>query len=181
MLVQDAQREVRTVFVGGFWGQLVSSVVWLASAALGFWVSPRAAIIAAVAGGFFIFPVTKLLLRLSGGRPSTSGNPLNDLGMQIAFTLPLTMLLLVPVTQFDLNLFYPALMILLGAHYLPFAFLYGMRMFMLLGLILVCSGMFIARYFSGSFSLGGWVGGLTLFVFAWILRSVVRHEARAKA
>ena len=25
MLVQDGQREVRTVFVGGFWGQLVSS------------------------------------------------------------------------------------------------------------------------------------------------------------
>ena len=71
MLVQDAQRDVRTVFVGGFWGQLVSSIVWLASAGLGFWVSPRAAIIAAVAGGFFIFPLTKLLLRLSGGRSTT--------------------------------------------------------------------------------------------------------------
>src|ERR1700722_1028364 len=121
MLVQDAQRDVRTVFVGGFWGQLVSSAVWLASAALGSWATPRAAIIAAVAGGFFIFPITKLFLRLSGGRSSTSGNPLNDLGMQVAFTLPLTMLLLVPVTQFDLNLFYPALMILVGVHYLPFA------------------------------------------------------------
>jgi hypothetical protein len=31
MRVQDAQREVRTVFVGGFWGQLVSSIIWLAS------------------------------------------------------------------------------------------------------------------------------------------------------
>jgi hypothetical protein len=181
MLVQDAQRDVRTVFVGGFWGQLVSSIVWLASAALGFWATPRAAIITALAGGFFIFPLTKLLLRLSGGRSSTRGNPLNDLGMQVAFTLPLTMLLLVPVAQFDLNLFYPALMILVGAHYLPFAFLYGMRAFMLLGAILVSSGVVIAHYFSRSFSLGGWVGGLTLFVFAWILRTIVRQEAGAKA
>jgi|SRR5580704_4929039 hypothetical protein len=181
MLVQDAQRDVRTVFVGGFWGQLVSSIVWLASAALGFWASPRAAIIAAVAGGFFIFPLTKLLLRLSGGRSSTRGNPLNDLGMQVAFTLPLTMLLLVPVAQLDLNLFYPALMILVGAHYLPFAFLYGMRAFMALAAILVSSGIVIAHYFSASFSLGGWIGGLTLFVFAWILRAIVRQEARAKA
>ena len=101
--------------------------------------------------------------------------------MQVAFTLPLTMLLLVPVAQFDLNLFYPALMILVGAHYLPFTFLYGMRAFMALGAILVSSGIVIAHYFSGSFSLGGWIGGLTLFVFAWILCSVVRHEARAKA
>jgi hypothetical protein len=180
MLVQDAQRDVRTVFVGGFWGQLVSSAVWLTSAALGFWVSPRAAIIAAVAGGFFIFPLTKLFLRLSGGRSSTRGNPLNDLGMQVAFTLPLTMLLLVPVAQFDLNLFYPALLILVGAHYLPFAFLYGMRAFMFLAAILVSSGIVIA-HFSRSFSLGGWIGGLTLFVFAWILRAIVRQEARAKA
>jgi len=75
------------------------------------------------------------------------------LGWQIAFTLPLSMLLLVPVTEFRLNLFYPALMILLGAHYLPFAFLYGMRMFIPLCAILVSSGVAIAHYFPGSFSL----------------------------
>ncbi len=182
MLVQDAQREVRTVFIGGFWGQLVSAAIWLASAALGFWATPRAAIFTLVVGGFFIFPVVQLLLRLTGGPASlTKGNPLNNLGMQIAFTLPMSMLLLVPVTQFRLNLFYPALLILLGAHYLPFTFLYGMRMFIPLCAILVSSGVAVARYFPGSFSLGGWVGGVMLLVFAWIGRSVVRHEVRAKA
>ena len=182
MLVQDAQREVRTVFIGGFWGQLVSSAIWLASAALGFWVTPRAAIFTLVVGGFFIFPITQMLVRLTGGPTSlTRGNPLGNLGMQIAFTLPLSMLLLVPVTQFRLNLFYPALMILLGAHYLPFAFLYGMRMFIPLCAILASSGVAIAHYFPGSFSLGGWIGGLMLFVFAWIGRTAVQHEARGKA
>jgi hypothetical protein len=182
MLVQDAQREVRTVFVGGFWGQLVSSAIWLASAALGFWVTPRAAILTAVFGGFFIFPITQILLRLTGGPASlTKGNPLHYLGMEIAFTLPLSMLLLVPVTEFSLNLFYPALMILLGAHYLPFAFCYGMRMFIPLGAILISGGVAIAHYFPESFSLGGWTGGLTLFGFAWIGRATVQHEARGKA
>lgn len=182
MLVQDAQREVRTVFIGGFWGQLVSSAIWLASAALGFWVSPRAAILTLVVGGFFIYPATQLLLRLTGGPSSlTKNNPLGNLGMQIAFTLPLSMLLLVPVTEFRLNLFYPALMILLGAHYLPFAFLYGMRTFLPLGAILVSGGVAIAHYFPGSFSLGGWICGLTLFVFAWILRTAVHAEASGKA
>src|SRR6202035_5127372 len=99
MLVQDAQREVRTVFVGGFWGQLVSSAIWLASAALGVWVSPHAAIITIVLSGFFIFPATQLLLRLTGGRTTLSSeNLLWNLGWQVAFTLPLSMLLLVPVT-----------------------------------------------------------------------------------
>jgi hypothetical protein len=177
MLIQDAQREVRTVFVGGFWGQLVASTIWLVSSGVGVWVSPRAAIITVVVGGFFIFPLTQMLLRLSGGRASVAaGNPLGNLGMQIAFTLPLSMFLLVPVTAFRLNWFYPALMILVGAHYLPFTFLYGMRMFIPLCAILVGAGTIIALHFAGSFSLGGWVGGLTLFIFAWIGRAVVKRE-----
>ncbi len=182
MLVQDAQREVRTVFIGGFWGQLVSSAIWLASAALGTWVSPRTAIFTIVVAGFFIFPATRMLVRLTGGPTYlTRGNPLWNLGWQIAFTLPLCMLLLVPVTEFRLNLFYPALMILLGAHYLPFTFLYGMRMFIPLCAILVSSGVVIAFHFSGSFSLGGWICGLVLFVFACIGRATVQQEARGRA
>ena len=177
MLVRDAQREVRVVFVGGFWGQLVSSAIWLASAALATWSTPRAAIEELVVAGCFIFPVTQLLLRLSGGPASLSkGNPLHYLGMQVAFTLPFTMLLLVPVTAFRLNWFYPALMILLGAHYIPFIFLYGMRMFIPLSAILVGAGVVIALYFSGSFSLGAWIAGATLFIFAWIGRASVQSE-----
>ena len=179
MLVQDAQRNVRTVFVGGFWGQLVSSVLWLVSAALGYWVSPRAAIMEIVFGGCFIFPLTVLLLRLSGGSASpTKGNPLSSLGMQNAFTVPLGMLLLIPVTQLRLTLFYPALMILVGAHYLPFIFLYGMRMFAALAAILVAGGIVIEQYFPKSFTLGAWLGGATLFVFAWLGRITARREMR---
>jgi hypothetical protein len=43
--------------------------------------------------------------------------------MQAAFVLPLSMPLLLPVGLYRLNWFYPALMILVGAHYLPFVFL----------------------------------------------------------
>jgi amino acid permease len=78
-----------------------------------------------------------------------------------------------------LNWFFPALMVLLGAHYLPFATLYGMRMFLFLAGILIAAGVVIAYYFSGTFSLGAWVAGLTLFVFAWIGRSIGTGEASA--
>jgi hypothetical protein len=57
--INDAQRDVRTVFLGGFAGQLVSGLIWLVSAAT--WRSPKSAIIAVVGGGFFIFPLTQLL------------------------------------------------------------------------------------------------------------------------
>lgn len=177
MDVQDAQQEMRSVYVGGFWGQLVSSAVWLVSASLGTWVSPRAAILTVVIGGFFIFPLTQLLLLLSPGRASVSkGNPFTSLGMQVAFVLPLSMLLLVPVGLYRLNWVFPALMVLVGAHYLPFATLYGMRMFLFLAGLLIAAGVVIAVYFAASFSLGSWVGGLALFAFAWIGRSIASRK-----
>lgn len=180
MDIRDAQRESRSVFIGGFWGQLVTSVIWLLSAALGTWVSPKASILTAVIVGFFIFPLTQMMLRLSGRRASLSKeNPFNSLGMQVAFVLPFSMFLLVPVGLYNLNWFFPALLILVGAHYLPFATLYGMRMFLFLAGVLIGEGLVIARNFSGTFSLGAWVGGLTLFVFAWIGRSIATGETAA--
>jgi|SRR6516165_1439375 len=180
MDIDDAQREVRSVYIGGFWGQLVSSVIWLASAALGTWVSPKASILTVLIGGFFIFLLTQILLRLSGRRASVSKeNPFHSLGRQVAFVLPFSMLLLVPVGLYNLKWFFPALMVLLGAHYLPFATLYGMPMFLFLAGILIAAGVVIAQYFSGTFSLGAWVTGVTLFVFAWIGRSIATGEASA--
>ena len=179
MDIQEAQREVRFVYMGGFWGQLVASVIWLVSAALGTWDSPKASILTVVVGGFFIFPLTRMLLRLSGRRASVSSeNPFNSLAMQIAFVLPFSMLLLVPVGLYRLNWFFPALMVLVGAHYLPFATLYGMRMFILLSGFLIAAGVVIALRLSGAFSLGAWIAGLTLFAFARIGRSIAMREAR---
>ncbi|HET6199231.1 MAG: DUF7010 family protein [Candidatus Acidiferrales bacterium] len=182
MDVQDAQREGRSVFIGGFFGQFVTSVIWLVSAALGTWVTPKASILAVVIAGFFIFPLTQLMLRLSGRRASLSKeNPFNSLGMQVALVLPFSMLLLVPVGLYNLNWFFPALMILVGAHYLPFATLYGMRMFLFLAGILMAEGLVVVHFFSGRFSLGAWMAGLTLFVFAWIGRSIATAEAAASS
>jgi hypothetical protein len=180
MHIQDAQRENRSVYIGGFWGQLVSSLIWFASAAVGTWVTPKASILTAIIGGFFIFPLVQMLLRLSG-RPTrvSKENSFHYLGMQIAFVLPISMLLLVPVGLYDLNLFFPALMILLGAHYLPFATLYGTRMFLFLAGILIAAGVLTAHYYSRTFSPGAWIGGLVLFVFAWIGRSIATGEASA--
>ena len=182
MEIEDAQREVRSVYIGGFWGQLVSAVIWLVSAALGTWVTPKASIVALILAGFFIFPLTQLLLHLSR-RPArvSKENSLHWLGMQVAFVLPFSMLLLLPVGYFRLNWFFPALMVLLGAHYLPFAFLYGMRMFLALAGILIAMGVVIALYFAQTFSLGAWLAGLVLFIFALIGRSIASKESSASS
>jgi len=171
MQISEAQKEVRTIYNGGFFGQLTSAFVWLTSACLGTWVAPRPAILTLVIGGVFIFPITTTILKILG-RPSSlpSSNPLKYLAMQVAFVLPLSMPLVAPVAAYHLNWFYPSMMILLGAHYLPFAFLYGMRSFIALSALLIISGLSIALYLPGIFCIGGWVTPIILFIFAIVGR-----------
>lgn len=179
MQIADAQRENRVRFRGGFYGQLVSGVLWLVSAALATWSTPKAAIVFIVLGGFFIFPITESLVRVGGGRPLSRDNSLPQLGMQVAFVMPFSMFLLVPVAELRLTLFYPATMILLGAHYMPFVFLYGMRMFAVLGALLLAAGLTIGMYLPGNFSIGAWYSGIVLVIFAMIGRALVARETSA--
>jgi hypothetical protein len=179
MRIADAQREVRTVFLGGFVGQLVSTVLWTASAALATWSTPRLAITVLVIGGFFIFPATQLGLRLIG-RPGRlpRENSLGELGMQVAFTLPLVLPIVGAAALYRLDWFFPAFMIALGAHYLPFVFLYGMRMFYGLAAVLVGAGFVIGRFGVGPWHTGAWLTAVVLFVFALIGRAQVVAEER---
>ena len=182
MDISDAQREVRTRFAGGFYGQLVSGVLWLVSASLATWSTPRAAITMLVLSGFFIFLMTELLLRVAGTKnPLSADNALHYLGMQVAFVLPLSMPLLLPVGLYRLNWFYPALMVLVGAHYIPFVFLYGMRLFAVMAAMLVGGGVVIAMYWSSSLSIGAWYAGAMLVLFAGVGWTTTRREAREGA
>jgi hypothetical protein len=167
MLISSAQSEMRRVYLGGLIGNTVSGLLWLASACLAVWQSHKAAMILLVVGGFFIYPVLTLVLRLLG-KPSavSAANPFRFLAIQVAFVLPLSMPLVAPVVAYRAAWFYPAMMVLVGAHYLPFATLYGMRSFLLLAGLLIASGLVTALYLPAHFSLGGWVGGVILLVFA---------------
>jgi hypothetical protein len=129
--------------------------------------------------GIFIFPMTQLLLRLMG-RPASlpKGHPMNGLGIQVAFVLPLTLPLVFASTAYRQNWFYPAFMIALGAHYLPFIFMYGMWQFGILAAFLIGSGLAIGLYVPSVFSLGGWLTALALLVFAFVGRSVAQASQK---
>ena len=182
MQIDQAQRDVRVVYVGGFVGQLVSGALWLTSAAVGTFSSPTAAIAILLLGGILIFPVTMVCLRLAG-RPASlpAGHPMAGLATQIAFTVPLGLLVALAVTGYRLDWFFPAAMVIVGAHYLPFVFLYGMRHYAALAAILAFGGVGLALSGPQSFSLGGWITGLVLLAFAFLLRASVRTEVATSA
>jgi hypothetical protein len=182
VLIAQAQREIRQGYIGGFMGQLVSGILWLATGTLATWGSSRAAILFLMVGGMFIFPLTRLGLATIGHRVViTPGNPLNGLAMQVAFTLPLSLPVVGAAALYRLDWFFPAFMVILGAHYLPFVFLYGMRIFAILCALLVSAGLGLALYGPQPFAAGAWVTGGVLLAFAVAGRHIALREARAEA
>jgi hypothetical protein len=180
MTIREAQEESRAVYLGGSVGQLVSSAIWFASAALATWGSRNTAVLTLLAGGVFIFPITTLVLRALGGRASLSReNPLGFLAMQVAFTIPLAIPLILAATAYKPEWFYAGCLIVVGAHYLPFITLYGQPLFGLAGMIMATAGILLPRFRPGDFALGGWLGGAMLAVLGVVLGAA--HAARPRA
>lgn len=167
MEVTEAQREIRSVYVNGAVGQAVSGVIWLLSASLGTFLSVQAGVISLFVGGVFIFPLTQLALRLSGRSATLSSeNPLDGLAMQVAFIVPLLIPVIGAAALYNINWYYPAFMIVVGVHYLPFVFLYGMKAYAVLGAVLIGGGVAIGWTLPDRFAVGGWVAAIALLVFS---------------
>lgn len=177
MDIASAQAEVRRVYSGGFPGLLISSAVWFASAVLGTWWSWPAAMWSLVIGGAFIFLCLELFLRLIGHNPALSPqNPLNPLTFQLVALLPLLLPLVVAAFLHRAEWLYPAFMIALGAHFLPFMFLFGMWQFGALGMLMALSGLVFGLADKDSFVVAGWYGAVVQLLFAFMALSVVRGD-----
>ena len=68
---------------------------------------------------------------------------------------------------------------IVGAHYLPFVFLYGMKTFALLAAALLGAGFAIASLMPDKVVMGGWAGGAVLFAFAFGLLVAYRKGLAA--
>ena len=167
MVIEEAQREMRHIYLGGAIGQLVSGVLWLTSAALGTFLSVQAGLVSLFLGGMLIFPLTQLALKLAGRPASTSkDNLLNSLAKEIAFFVPFCLPVIYMVAKNNVNWYYPAFLIVVGAHYLPFMFLYGIRQYAILAGLMIAGGVVCAWLLPTIFTAGGWFGGIVLVGFA---------------
>ncbi len=160
MRIDEAQREMRRIYLGGSVGGLVSGALWLASAAAATMGNRNLAVWTLILGGMGIFPATMLVLTLMGRKAVTRGeNPLNALAMQAAFTIPLAIPLILVAMRGRPEWFYAGFLIIVGAHYLPFVTLYGQPLFYGAALVMVGAGFALPALAPGNFAIGGWVGG----------------------
>jgi hypothetical protein len=167
MEIRTAQQEVRSVYINGAVGQAVSGLIWLISTALSTWGNMYYGMLALILGGVFIFPLTQLVLKMMGRRATLSReNPFTQLAMQVAFIVPLLIPVIWAAARANASWFYPAFMIVVGAHYLPFMTLYGMWQYAVLAAVLIGGGVGLIMLLPGSFTPGGWLTSAALFAFA---------------
>ena len=73
---------------------------------------------------------------------------------------------------------HPAFLVVVGAHYLPFTFLYGMWIYTVLAGLMVASGVMVGTHHPHDFQLGGWAGAILLLAFALPAWAFARAQDR---
>jgi len=181
MAVAEAQRDVRYAHLGGGSGMLVSGLLWLGSGAVALALGPKEAMVALTLGGVLIFPGALLLCRLLGRSGLLAdGNPFGDLARESALMMVLCIPLAFAAAAVRIEWYFPAMLVVVGAHYLPFATLYGMRLYYALGLAMAGAG-FALAFGGASFASGAFVGGALELLFAPLAFVAARHEPQAAA
>lgn len=180
MTTVEAQADVRRIYRGGYSGPLVSAIVWAAANTVYFLLSPGAAMVALFFGGMLIFPLSAVILKATtGGGALPKGHPSTALAMQSAFTVPLGLLVAIALGSYAPELFFPASLIVVGAHYLVFVTLYGMKQFAVLGGALVLIGAAAMYVAPGIGAVSGWIGAVVFVVFVPVLyRTGVARQVR---
>ena len=155
----------------------VESLLWLLSATLGAAGQIPAAMLILLLGGMFVYPVSTGISRLLKMPKPDPSNRLAILVTWIALTIPLGIPLVFMATSGSgQNLFFPAFAVLVGAHWLPFAYVYAMKSFVALAAILVLAGILFGFVLPQFFAACGFVTGGVLLLFAILHFFIVRSE-----
>jgi hypothetical protein len=165
----DHQQEMRFAYYDGTPGILVSGLVWIAAAAMGYWVGSKNAVWTLLIGGALIHPLG-LLVSKSLGRPAKTakGNALNPLAIASTIWLILCCAMAYGLFLLKPELFFPAMMATIGSRYLVLASVFGLSVYWLLGgfLIFAANAAFFAMLAP---VIAAAIGGLIEIVFAFFL------------
>lgn len=173
----DHSTQLRRTYLGASPHTLGTAIIWLTSALLADFSSPKASILFFLVAATFIFPIGELLRKLVGGiNYLESDNPLPRFFTLLAFTIPASYPLIYFACKDNINLFFPAFSVLVGAHYLPFVQGYRMNSFLWMAILLIVIGTTCGLSMAHSFSIAAYLTGSVLFVFAFINYALVKNE-----
>lgn len=146
MTIAEAQLDMRTAYIGGSTGMLSSALVWMIAGFVALNMSSQQAVWALFIGGMFIHPISIVLTKIIGrSGKHNKNNPLASLALASTFWMILMLALAYVVSLFRMDLFFPAMLFIIGGRYLTFSTLYGTRIYWLCGGVLILAGYLLAN------------------------------------
>jgi hypothetical protein len=178
--VQNQHEEFRRCHRGGAAYLLVESVLWFTASMFGAHGHYRISILILVFGGMLIHPLSMGVSRTLKLPALPQSNKLTNLNILIALTIPLGLpLVFMTIRGGDFNLFFPAFCVLIGAHWLPFIYIYRMKSFAVLAGLFVAVGIFFGFVKTVSFATPGFVAAGLLLLFAFLHFRITASEEPA--
>ena len=167
MNISAAQEDMRRGEVFGAPGVLVSGLVWISAGLVAWFHSFELSILALFFGGMVIFPVSTILSkRINPSYALQKTNPFVKLALEGTIFLFVGLLIAFTFSKSHPNLFYPIMLLTIGARYLTFQTLYGLKTYWVLGGTLLAIGCGYILWFSPTPSLAALSGGLIEIVFS---------------
>jgi hypothetical protein len=175
MHLRDAQRDMRRAYVNGGVGIFVSGLLWVIAGTVTFYVNLFSGMATLFFGGMLIHPLSLFLaLRVYHRAKGRTPNPLEMLALQSTAFLIIGLVIAYLVSGTYGDWFFAIALAVVGARYLVFQTVYGMRLYVMLGLALIAISA-IAFWLNVTPAFVAFAGGATeLLVSAYILVSAKR-------
>lgn len=131
-------------------------------------------------GGVLIHPIGVLLARVLGrSGQHTHGNPLGHLALETTVWLVMSMPIAYVVSLVRLDLFFPAMLLVIGGRYTTFATIFGRRVFWACGGALVVAAYVLATL-AATPATGAFTGAALEALFAVVIAVTIRRDRAAR-
>jgi hypothetical protein len=159
----DQHKEYRLTYLAAAPHSIYTGFAWIVSASMADSISRGYSILFFIVALSFTFPAGELLRKILGGRNFISAtNKLSKLFTLSAFTIPACYPLVYLLCKANINYFFPAFSILVGAHYLIFVYAYDRLAFGALAVALIAQAILSLYFLPISFSISGYIAGLMI-------------------
>ncbi|OFX24682.1 MAG: hypothetical protein A2041_14950 [Bacteroidetes bacterium GWA2_31_9b] len=180
--VKVNHKEFRQTYLGAAPHSLTVGSLWIISGIVTNYTSTIFAILFFFFATAVNFPIGEMVRKLMKIEyRMNKDNNLDNLFTWLSLTIPLSIPLVFMACQNNMNWFFPAFTVLVGAHYLPFVWAYQMPTFGILGILMVVSGSIIGYYFSDIFDLAAYTTGGLIILFGIIHLIMVKKEIKNNA
>lgn len=172
--------DFRQTYMGAAPHSIVVGLLWIISGVISNYTSTTIAILFFFFATAINFPIGELFRKLFKVQNKMSKeNKLDKLFPLLSMTIPLSIPLVYMAVQHNINWFFSAFSVLIGAHYLPFVWAYKMPTFAVLGVLIVLSGSYIAYFYPDSFDLAAYTTGGLIVLFGIIHLILVKKEIKS--